>query len=166
MSADDYIPAAISLYLDITNLFLHILRVLAEMSGGREWFYLYMPGTYACRIGPILTYTIHAHVDLAVGASGSARLLAAMKSGRVDFWTELPNWELCEQVLEPRFRKHVRQLPIWATMAIVSCTLKRVSIRTYHSHYSRELRARVRTDRQKMCVHAHIYKNKIKASQQ
>ena len=36
MSADDYIPAAISLYLDITNLFLHILRVLAEMSGGRE----------------------------------------------------------------------------------------------------------------------------------
>ena len=28
-SPDDYIPAAIELYLDIANLFLHILRILA-----------------------------------------------------------------------------------------------------------------------------------------
>ena len=37
MSPDEYISAAISLYLDITNLFLHILRILAEVSGsGRD----------------------------------------------------------------------------------------------------------------------------------
>jgi len=33
LSPDDYIFAAISLYLDIANLFLHILRLLAEMAG-------------------------------------------------------------------------------------------------------------------------------------
>jgi FtsH-binding integral membrane protein len=31
MSPDEYVPAAISLYLDIVNLFLHILRILAAM---------------------------------------------------------------------------------------------------------------------------------------
>lgn len=33
MSPDEYIPASISLYLDIVNLFLHILRILAELQG-------------------------------------------------------------------------------------------------------------------------------------
>lgn len=32
LSPDEYIPAAISLYLDILNLFLHILRILSSMS--------------------------------------------------------------------------------------------------------------------------------------
>ena len=36
LSPDDYISAAISLYLDIVNLFLHILRILAEISGSRD----------------------------------------------------------------------------------------------------------------------------------
>ena len=31
LSPDEYIPAAISLYLDILNLFLHILRILASL---------------------------------------------------------------------------------------------------------------------------------------
>jgi len=31
LSPDEYIPAAISLYLDIINLFLHILRILASL---------------------------------------------------------------------------------------------------------------------------------------
>ena len=31
LSPDEYISAAISLYLDIINLFLHILRVLASL---------------------------------------------------------------------------------------------------------------------------------------
>jgi len=31
LSPDEYIPAAISLYLDILNLFLHILRILSSM---------------------------------------------------------------------------------------------------------------------------------------
>lgn len=31
LSPDEYIPAAISLYLDVLNLFLHILRILSEM---------------------------------------------------------------------------------------------------------------------------------------
>ena len=31
LSPDDFVPAAISLYLDIVNLFLHILRILASM---------------------------------------------------------------------------------------------------------------------------------------
>jgi len=33
LSPDEYVPAAISLYLDIVNLFLHILRILAELQG-------------------------------------------------------------------------------------------------------------------------------------
>uniref|UniRef100_A0A7S0LL57 Transmembrane BAX inhibitor motif-containing protein 4 n=1 Tax=Coccolithus braarudii TaxID=221442 RepID=A0A7S0LL57_9EUKA len=33
LSPDDYIFAAISLYLDIANLFLNILRILGEMAG-------------------------------------------------------------------------------------------------------------------------------------
>ena len=33
LSPDEYIPAAISLYLDIINLFLHLLRILAELQG-------------------------------------------------------------------------------------------------------------------------------------
>jgi len=33
LSPDDYIPAAISLYLDIVNLFLHILQILASLKG-------------------------------------------------------------------------------------------------------------------------------------
>jgi hypothetical protein len=35
MSPDDYIPAAIELYLDIANLFLHLLRILASMQSDR-----------------------------------------------------------------------------------------------------------------------------------
>lgn len=35
LSPDDYIPAAIELYLDIANLFLHLLRILAEMQKDR-----------------------------------------------------------------------------------------------------------------------------------
>jgi FtsH-binding integral membrane protein len=31
LSPDEYVPAAISLYLDIVNLFLHLLRILASM---------------------------------------------------------------------------------------------------------------------------------------
>ncbi len=31
LSPDEYITAAISLYLDIVNLFLHILRILASL---------------------------------------------------------------------------------------------------------------------------------------
>ena len=31
LSPDEYIPAAITLYLDIVNLFLHILRILAQL---------------------------------------------------------------------------------------------------------------------------------------
>ena len=31
LSPDEYIPAAITLYLDIVNLFLHILRILASL---------------------------------------------------------------------------------------------------------------------------------------
>jgi len=31
LSPDEYIPAAISLYLDVLNLFLHILRILSDM---------------------------------------------------------------------------------------------------------------------------------------
>jgi len=31
LSPDEYVPAAISLYLDIVNLFLHILRILASL---------------------------------------------------------------------------------------------------------------------------------------
>jgi len=31
LSPDEYISAAISLYLDILNLFLHLLRILAAM---------------------------------------------------------------------------------------------------------------------------------------
>ena len=34
-SPDDYIPAAIELYLDIANLFLHILRILAAFQNDR-----------------------------------------------------------------------------------------------------------------------------------
>ena len=34
-SPDDYIPAAIELYLDIANLFLHILRILAHFQENR-----------------------------------------------------------------------------------------------------------------------------------
>eukprot|EP00316_Scyphosphaera_apsteinii_P010091 CAMPEP_0119329448 /NCGR_PEP_ID=MMETSP1333-20130426/75885_1 /TAXON_ID=418940 /ORGANISM="Scyphosphaera apsteinii, Strain RCC1455" /LENGTH=247 /DNA_ID=CAMNT_0007338569 /DNA_START=20 /DNA_END=763 /DNA_ORIENTATION=+ len=33
MSPDEYISASISLYLDIINLFLHILRIVSELSG-------------------------------------------------------------------------------------------------------------------------------------
>jgi len=33
LSPDEYVSAAISLYLDIINLFLHILRILAELQG-------------------------------------------------------------------------------------------------------------------------------------
>jgi len=32
LSPDEYITAAISLYLDIVNLFLHILQILAQLS--------------------------------------------------------------------------------------------------------------------------------------
>jgi FtsH-binding integral membrane protein len=35
LSPDDYIPAAIELYLDIANLFLHLLRILASMQSDR-----------------------------------------------------------------------------------------------------------------------------------
>jgi len=35
LSPDDYIPAAIELYLDIANLFLHLLRILASMQQDR-----------------------------------------------------------------------------------------------------------------------------------
>lgn len=35
LSPDDYIPAAIELYLDVANLFLHLLRILAEMQRDR-----------------------------------------------------------------------------------------------------------------------------------
>ena len=31
LSPDEYVPAAISLYLDIINLFLEIMRILASM---------------------------------------------------------------------------------------------------------------------------------------
>jgi len=31
LSPDEYIPASISLYLDILNLFLHILRILSSL---------------------------------------------------------------------------------------------------------------------------------------
>ena len=31
LGPDEYIPAAITLYLDIVNLFLHLLRILSEM---------------------------------------------------------------------------------------------------------------------------------------
>ena len=31
LSPDEYVPAAITLYLDIMNLFLHILRILASL---------------------------------------------------------------------------------------------------------------------------------------
>ena len=34
-SPDDYVPAAIELYLDIANLFLHILRILAAFQNDR-----------------------------------------------------------------------------------------------------------------------------------
>jgi FtsH-binding integral membrane protein len=30
------VSAAISLYLDIVNLFLHLLRIIAELSGSRD----------------------------------------------------------------------------------------------------------------------------------
>ena len=33
LSPDEYIPASIALYLDIVNLFLHLLRILSEMQG-------------------------------------------------------------------------------------------------------------------------------------
>ena len=33
LSPDEYIPAAIQLYLDILNLFLNILRILSELQG-------------------------------------------------------------------------------------------------------------------------------------
>jgi len=32
-----YIHGAISLYLDIVNLFLHLLQIIASFSGGRDW---------------------------------------------------------------------------------------------------------------------------------
>mmetsp|Transcript_10991 Transcript_10991/g.33918 ORF Transcript_10991/g.33918 Transcript_10991/m.33918 type:complete len:248 (+) Transcript_10991:63-806(+) len=36
LSPDEYISAAISLYLDIVNLFVNLLRIIAELSGGRD----------------------------------------------------------------------------------------------------------------------------------